>query len=281
MKIKNKVYIPIVVFTVVICFILGLKVITSTNDTNEENFIKRIEAIQPIASARYIQLDSLQEMIEATEANLIIRCTVISRSQSDVIARGGLKSLYTSEDLKYLNLNISEAAGNDDNKSALRLEIAQSAYYSIVTPYEIEILEVYHGKNIHEVGEKIVINARYGIVDNVEYKQENHPTYKVGDEYILFLRVDEVYGELDYNLAFTPASLLTINSKEGTFEYGSYCEKIFSNYGNNTELLIGDLKNLIEQDNRGKNVFNNEIEKFDDMEHFNKLFERKRMAETN
>jgi len=54
----------------------------------------------------------------------------------------------------------------------------------------------------------ITINAPYGIVDNpetgrFEKRKDLHSIFNVGYEYILFLRVDEIFGELHYYSGLT------------------------------------------------------------------------------
>ena len=254
MNIKNKI---VIIFIICILIPISASCQKKINDIILEDieFAKKIEAISITSDADYIYLDSLEEMIKQTHPNLIIRGKVTARKESAVISP---LSYYTNADLK---------SENADNVKYAR------AYIS--TPYEIQIDEVYYG-NVNEVNDVITINAPYGILDGYEERKADHPIFNIGNEYILFLRVDEIFGLLDYYLAFTPASCLKLNTEKGTFEYGKYaCEAIYSQYKNDMKELINDLQNLTRY-----NDYSTKIEKVGDIEKLQKLIDQKKLLES-
>lgn len=180
-------------------------------------FAKKISAIEPVERVNYIYLDSLGDMISQTNTNLIVRGKTLSRGESAKYGKSG----------------------------------------TIHTPYELEILEVYHG-TVNKSGDIINFDALYGIFEDTEYRADKHPVFNIEKEYLLFLRVDEIYGELQYCLCFDPASSLILNPKDGTFEdHGIYSDYVFSKYDHDTEKLLTELKEFI-----ADNDYNTKIDKY-------------------
>jgi len=221
----------IIVFLLII-FIFQILSSCSINNShnNELEFIKQIENLPATMRSSYIQVFNMHELIETTKPNFIIKGKIISRGESDVI--DPFFNKYTKEDLY-----------SDD------LETARTAYGLIGTPYEIEITDIYHG-NINKIGDIIPFNAPYGIIDDFGKRKEDHPILEVGEEYILFLRGDSLWGVLTYYLSFKLAGALKLDNENGIFSlYNDSYMFIFSKYECNTEKLLDDLKELIKNNN--------------------------------
>jgi len=116
---------------------------------------------------------------------------------------------------------------------------------SLLTPYEFEISEVYLG-NINKAGDKIIFNAPYGVLGEMEGRKSYHPILKVGTEYIMFLRVDSINGELTYYVAYPPASILIVKGNKFTNPNPEW-DYVFEPFDNKVSKLIRTLTELIER----------------------------------
>ena len=189
-------------------------------------FIKKIENIPSAGYAEWEHFESLDEFI-GQRTNLIIRGQVISRGESAITAFG--MPLYPTEDLRSENY-----------------EYARNARRRIATPYKIHINEVYHG-DINKEGDIITLYALYGILEGFENRIfSEEPIYNVGAEYIMFLRVEEEYGNIVY---ISSMSLLKLDQSGKTFESEGLFGNIYSKYENNTDKFVADLKQLIKANN--------------------------------
>ncbi len=75
--------------------------------------------------------------------------------------------------------------------------VRQGAMECIATPYTLQVSDVYFGDTYAKAG-CIPYYAPYGIIEGIAYRQSGYPVLQVGEEYILFLCVDNVKGKWVY-----------------------------------------------------------------------------------
>lgn len=175
-----------------LCVSLLLGACTSTD--HEKAFADSILAIPSSGSqALYVQLNSLEELFTVTKANLVVRCQVIERAETTVEDPFGV---YTSELLT--DPTVDET-------------VRQGAVECIATPYTLQVTDVYFGDTYAE-DNCITYYAPYGILGDISYRQNGYPVLQVGEEYILFLRVDNVKGKWVYYPAHPLYSFYPVSS---------------------------------------------------------------------
>lgn len=196
--------------------------------TTEAEYVAQIESLSAVDSPLYVTFESLDEMIETTHANLIIRCTVSKRNDCIVYDPWGI-------------------CDEDDLNGNTR--ISSTAQRCIVTPYTLNIKECYLGNLA--IGDAITFYAPYGVINGYSYRKSQAPILSVGAECILVLRAEEINGEIVYNLSYTPDSIYTIEnviqSKNISAETGD--DSLFSKYQDNVSALESDIRALISDNN--------------------------------
>lgn len=159
---------------------LSLLLCACTSVDPEKAFADSILAIPSTGSqALYVQLDTMEELFTVTKANLVVRCQVIERAETTVEDPFGV---YTAELLT--DPTVDE-------------RMRQGAVECIATPYTLQVTDVYFGDTYAE-DDRIPYYAPYGILGDISYRQNGYPVLQVGEEYILFLRVDNVKGKWVY-----------------------------------------------------------------------------------
>ena len=112
----------------------------------------------------------------------------------------------------------------------------------VTTPYTVVVNECFLGD--FEVGGIFVIDAPYGIAENVKFRAEPHPILRTGEEYIMFLRRDEIDGEMYYYLANRISGALRIDDDGLTNDTEGNC--FSDSYGGDLDAFIGELKFVVE-----------------------------------
>lgn len=154
-----------------------------------DDFYSKITVLDNTSSANYVQINDMDELIEKAKPNLIVRGKVASRKESTIVDYSG----------KYSADFLSSDASDDEK------QYCAAAFLS--TPYEIEVSEIFLGDEV----ESLTINMPYGILDSYYRRDGGYPVLREGAEYLLFLRVDLMYGQRVYYLAFALASALELD----------------------------------------------------------------------
>jgi len=156
----------------------------STDDKREEEFVQQIEALENTSTVRisYIHPESVEEMLSVVKTNLIIRCKVTGREETV------LHNPY-------------------DRAEKLTKETAEW----IATPYTLAVTQVILGEF---EGETITYYAPYGILGEYANRRTEYPIFRVGEEYILFLRAEYINNRWEYSMAHPLYSLYKVNSEE-------------------------------------------------------------------
>lgn len=187
----------------------------------EDLFIAQIKAIPAEDAPLYASFESLDEMIETTHANLIIRCTVSNRGDSVVFDPWGI---YKEDDLTA-----------DATASA-------AAQKCLSTPYTLTVNDCYLGTLA--IDEEITYYAPYGILDTYAYRRAGVPIFEIGEECILILRAEEINDEIVYYLSYTPDSVYFIDS---TSEEIVKETSLFYPYRNDVSALETHIRTLISE----------------------------------
>lgn len=210
-------------------FILTIFIFCSCNTqaelSEEDEYVKMIEDMDETISSLYIVLDDMEELIKETKANLVIRCKVKNREESVVYDPFGV----------YNTTLFVDKSVNEQTKIA-----ASSMIY---TPYTLDVLEVYLG-NTYTEKNTITYYAPYGVIGEYKNKISGYPVFRVGDEYILFLRADNVNGKWMYYLSHPMYSTYTISTSAKSSGVENQADAIYNDYVN-AEEVIKKIKELI------------------------------------
>lgn len=192
----------------------------------EDEYIKMIESLDETGAPMYVTLNNIEEIITKTKSNLIVKCKVVSRDEPMVFDPFGS---FTTDTL------LSESSPENE-------KFAAANYIS--TPYQIEISDVYLSPDSIEtslIGSSIPFYAPYGVIGQYSNRLAGHHILRVGAEYIMFLRVDNIGGNMVYYLAHPIYSLVEIDPQNGksisqnNVSYSSY-EQIYGEYSDELEL---------------------------------------------
>ena len=161
-----------------------------------------------------------------------------------------VKSQVTTDSLYILVEDLHDMISTTKPNLIVRCKVTErfdtvKKWNALSTPYEFEISEVFLG-DINKAGDKIIFNAPYGVLGEMEGRKSYHPILKVGEEYIMFLRVDSIRGELTYYVAYTPASILIVKGNKFTNPNPEW-DYVFEPFDNKVSKLIKTLTELIEQ----------------------------------
>lgn len=189
---------------------------TQTVDTAESAFLAQIETAESGEEVLYASFSSIDEMVETTHANRIIRCTVTERGDCTVFDPMGV---------------LSEA--ERDSKKAAQF---------LATPYTLTVSDSYLG-NLTK-GETVTFYAQYGILGGTSYRQSRYPILETGAEYIMFLRAEEIGGEIVYYLTYTPDSVVRVSGTETIPD-----TSLFSAYAGDIPALESEIRSLVAENN--------------------------------
>lgn len=204
-----------------ICLIFGSIAVMRYGHRTDDPFTAQIKAIPAEDAPLYASFESLDEMIETTHANLIIRCTVSNRGDSVVFDPWGI---YKEDDLTA-----------DATASA-------AAQKCLSTPYTLTVNDCYLGNLARD--EEITYYAPYGILNTYAYRRAGVPVFEVGNEYILVLRAEEINGEIVYYLSYTPDSVYVIDSNPEEFIKET---SLFYPYRNDVSALETHIRTMISE----------------------------------
>jgi len=179
---------------------------------------------------------------------IITSCGSGDKAEDEFINK--VKSQVTTDSLYILVADLHDMISTTKPNLIIRCKVTErfdtiKKWSSLSTPYEFEIAEVYLG-DINKAGDKIIFNASYGVSGEMEGRKSYHPILRVGEEYIIFLRVDSINGELTYYLAYTPASVLIVKGDKFTNPNPEW-DYVFEPFDNRVSKLIKTLTKLIEQ----------------------------------
>ena len=167
-----------------LCLALSITACSKTDD-----FDKRISELAKTSSSKYISIENMDELIEKAKPNLIVRGKVVSHGESTIVDYSG----------EYTDAFLASDATEEEKQ--------QCAAAFLSTPYEIDVSETFLGDEV----ESFTINMPYGIYDEYWRRDGDYPVLKVGTEYLLFMRVDVMFGQKVYYLAFAPASAVEVD----------------------------------------------------------------------
>ncbi len=194
----------------------------------DDTFNKQIAALPYTTSSLYVNISSMEELMAIAKPNLIVKCEITSREDPTIVDVSGK---HTVSDIQ------SASELSDDEKT-----IIAGSYLS--TPYECSVQEVFLGDAL-AAGDAFTINAPYGIFEGYERRDGKFPILKVDSDYLMFLRVDQMYGQNVYTLAFPPASALELTDESFSGEYGDFVDTVFGEYEGSLSALTEALETLI------------------------------------
>ncbi len=210
--------------------------ISENGKLTDDDYIAQIADLPVNDAQLYASFESLDEMIESTHANVIVRCTVAERGDCIVYDPWGS---YSEDDLD------------------ADVDISVAAQRCLSTSYTLTISDCYLGNLA--VGDEITFYAPYGILDGYTYRKARVPLFGVGAEYILVLRAEEINGEIVYNLSYTPDSVYVVanpsNSKYSAVETAE--GSLFYVYRDDVSAVEAHIRALVSENN-----YNTTIEKF-------------------
>lgn len=191
-------------------------------DAEEEAFASAIEALDSGVSfmkVDYAKFYELEDLLSVAQSNLVIRCKITGRDESTVVDPFGRYKVDDLGQLKY-------------------------AQMYIVTPYTLEVQEVYYG-DLHQADDTLTYNAPYGIIGEHTYRGGMHPVLRVGKEYIMFLTVSEIAGNMVYCCSFNPEFIVEVTGKN-SYKTISAVDWIFGKYEGNIDKLVDALNVVVE-----------------------------------